>query len=82
MNLKAKTLLSVLSAVGIAAAVASPVMARSRHVVIVPDDAYGAQGYASPYSGQSQAVYGAERPVPPHAQYRSVNPDFQLERGN
>ena len=79
MNLKAKALLS---AVGIAAAVASPAMAKSHHVVIVPDNAYGAQGYASLYSGQAQAVYGADRPVPPQANYRSVNPDFQLERGN
>jgi hypothetical protein len=81
MNLKAKALLS---AIGIAAAVASPAMAKSRHVVIAPDDAYGAQGYASPYNynGQAQAVYGADKPVPPHANYRSVNPDFQLEHGN
>jgi len=89
MNLKAKALLSALSAVGIAAAVASPAMAKSHHAVIVPDNAYGAQGYANgaqgyagPYSGQAQSVYGADRPVPPHANYRSVNPDFQLEHGN
>lgn len=84
MNLNAKAILSALSAVGIAAAVASPAMARPRHV-IVPDGAYGYYGYSIPgagYSGPAQSVYGADRPVPPHAHNRSVNPDFQLEQGN
>lgn len=83
MNPNTKALVAALSAVGIAAAVASPAMAKPRHVVVAPDGAYG---YASPpagYNGQAQTVYAPGKAAPyAHGNSRSVNPDFQLEQGN
>ena len=74
----------ILSAVGVAALLASPAMAKSRHDVArslanVPSDARAeafapAPSFTPPTS--TQRVYAAEQPVPSH--YRDLNPDFQL----
>jgi hypothetical protein len=74
----------ILSAVGVAALLASPAMAKSRHDVArslanVPSDARAesiapAPSFAPPAS--TQRVYAPDQPVPQH--YRDLNPDFQL----
>lgn len=56
----------ILSAVGITAALASPVMARTHHHATAP----------VPRDAQAQTVYAPEVPVPPHS--TGLNPDFQL----
>jgi hypothetical protein len=61
MNTKA-----ILSAVGIAAVLASPAMAQPRHQTQSP----------APASAPAQTVYAPDVPVPTH--YGAVNPDSQL----
>jgi hypothetical protein len=56
----------ILSAVGIAAALASPAMART-HVRTAPP---------APHGAPVQTVYAPDVPVSPHG--TSINPDFQL----
>jgi hypothetical protein len=73
----------ILSAVGVAALLASPAMAKSRHDVArslanVPIDARAEAFAPAPSVAPvaTQRVYAAEQPVPSH--YRDLNPDFQL----
>jgi hypothetical protein len=56
----------ILSAVGIAAALASPVMAKTHHQATAP----------APRDAQVQTVYAPDVPVLPHS--TSINRDFQL----
>jgi|HubBroStandDraft_3_1064219.scaffolds.fasta_scaffold2582374_1 hypothetical protein len=75
----------ILSAVGVAALLASPAMAKSRHhdaarsLANVPSDAR-AESYApaSSYAPatSTQRVYAPDLPVPAH--HGDLNPDFQL----
>jgi hypothetical protein len=73
----------ILSAVGVAALLASPAMAKSHarteqatpSTVHVP---YNAQGSVAPYApAQAVTVYAPDRPVRQH-ENGDVNPDFQL----
>jgi hypothetical protein len=73
----------ILSAVGVAALLASPAMAKAHarnHAAAiktlqnVPADTR-AESY-TPSTGWTQKVYSAEAPVPAH--HGSINPDFQL----
>jgi hypothetical protein len=73
----------MLSALGVAALLASPAMAKSHarihraapSIVNVPYDARASvQTYAS---APLVTVYAADRPVQPH-RYGGLNPDFQL----
>ena len=73
----------ILSAVGVAALLASPAMAKSKHhegaraLGNVPSDAR-AESYApaTSYAPASQRVYAPDLPVPAH--HGDLNPDFQL----
>jgi hypothetical protein len=60
----------ILSAVGIAAALASPVMAKTRHHATAP----------SPRDVQTQTVYAPDVPVLPYS--TNPNRDFQLGERN
>jgi hypothetical protein len=74
----------ILSAVGVAALLASPAMAKSKHhdaaraLGNVPSDAR-AESYAPAPNASapaSQRVYAPDLPVPAH--HGDLNPDFQL----
>jgi hypothetical protein len=73
----------ILSAVGIAALVASPAMAKSHVHTILPADAHGAAtpyaaGVATPYAGhQTVTPYAPNLPEHPH-EMPGQAPDFQL----
>jgi hypothetical protein len=71
----------ILSAVGVAALLASPAMAKSRHHALanVPSDVRAetyapAPSYAPAASGQR--VYAPDLPLPAH--HSDFNPDFQI----
>ena len=72
----------ILSAVGVAALLASPAMAKSRHhdvahsLANVPSDARAETYVPATSYPASQRVYAPSQPVPAH--YGDLNPDFQL----
>jgi hypothetical protein len=80
MTLNAKT---ILSAVGIAAALASPAVAKTHHQtpsqVTVPADARGSADHRAGYDAPAQTVYAPDVPTPAHN--NGLNPDFQLSIG-
>ncbi len=75
---------AILSAVGIAAALASPAMARSHHhAPSIANAQANARAYAGPrasYEAPAQTVYAPDVPVRPHN--IGLNPDSQLGSEN
>lgn len=66
----------ILSAVGVAALLASPAMAKTQHTHAAPSSvAADTHTYAAP-TGAVQTPYAPDVPVPAHT--KGLNPDFQL----
>jgi hypothetical protein len=74
---------TILSAVGIATVLASPVMAKTHHqtpsVANAPADARASADHRAGYDAPPQTVYAPDVPAPAHN--NGLNPDFQLSTG-